>query len=1373
MMKTCPHPFLQMTKQTIWTFGIAVAVCLIPHTGSGQDLFFHKLTVEDGLSQNSVLCFAQDRQGYMWIGTSSGLNRFDSRTFKVFKERQNEPGSLSNDYILSLLNDSRDMLWVGTAGGLNVYDNRTGTFAQYMHAEGQPGSLSSNRILSLYEDRKGQIWIGTSKGLNLLSNPGGKNFEKIALATASDDPSGGEIRAIREDFRGDIWVSASNGVYRISRNFREFIIKKFNIGSAGKLQEDLTCTSIEEDEDRNLWFGTIGGGLFLFDESNSSFIAVANASSDKTRLPHDYIRRLKADGNRKLWIGTQEGLSVLDISTRILSSTFQHDPEDKNSLSQNSIYDIFLDRTGNIWTGTYYGGVSMSYAKKTPFKLIQASGKNNGLSNNVVSAIFGYDAKGLWFGSDGGGLNYLDQISGKFSHYKYNVKNPRSIGSNLVKTIFRDSAGRLWIGTHGGGLNLFDEKSGVFTRFKHAKGKNSISSNDVLNMIEDGDGIIWIGTENNGLNSFDWQKQEFSTYHPDSAGSFHLKASQIKSMIQDDPGNIWLGTEYGLFVKQRKSAGFRNYEHKFADGKTYPSSQMVGSLYLDLRQQIWVGTVTDGVYLIQPGEDKLLHFTTKDGLPSNNIKGMIEDNSGNIWITTDKGLCKCEPGYKNFVAFNVYDGLPGNDFNPNSFYRHSTGEIYVGGLNGIVHFMPERIEKNNTNSTIVFNALKIGNQVVDAVRFPEVLQTDISHTRGITLNHDQNDFSIDFRLLNYIKPSKNSYTYKLEGFDNDWIISTNGSATYTNLPTGTYRLQVKAANNDGIWAKNIAVMEVRVIPPLWASKGAYFLYCLISACIIYLLIRYFRIRLRYRQEQELQQYKLDFFTNISHEIRTRLTLIATPLETIQNENFPNDGARKKIQNIRKHTQKLATLVSELMDFRKAETGNLQLNCTITNLKLFLSETAQPLGDAAMEKGVRFEISLPQEEVSVHIDKSHFEKVIINLLTNAIKFTGNGGSVGISLDVQRNAAIISVWDTGIGISTANVRKLFTNYFQVSNEKSENTGYGIGLALSRSIVELHNGSIEVSSTLKKDNKEGYTVFRVKLPMQTNLNEPVGVIQTIPLDDVEKTSFADADIGKSSKPVLLIVEDNDDLREFMKDSLSTEFDIHESTDGKKGLSMAQELIPTLIISDIMMPEMDGLELCRCLKSDIRTSHIPVILLTAKSTINDQISGLEQNADAYVTKPFILALLISQIWNLINNRKHLQLALRNRYLKLSDTPVEEVMKDVFLEEIVSLIEGNLDNAAFSVSVLAKHAAMSQPVLYKKIKALTGMSVNDFIKSIRLKKASGLLLTRKHTIYEVAYMVGFSDRKYFSKEFRKTFGLSPTAFVERDAPADIDPKIL
>lgn len=1363
MTKTWPHPFLQKARQRSLAIAIAVATSLVPCTGNSQDLFFHKLTVEEGLSQNSVLCFAQDRQGYMWIGTSAGLNRFDSRSFKVFKKQQNEPGSLSNDYILSLLNDSRDMLWVGTAGGLNVYDNRTATFAQYHHTEGKPGSLNSNRILSLYEDRKGRIWVGTAKGLNFLSTPGGKNFEKIDLAAPANDPSGGEIRAIREDFRGNIWVSASNGVYRISRNFSEYIIKKFHIEAPGKLPEDLTCTSIEEDEDRNLWFGTIGAGLFLFDESNSTFDPVANASNDKTRLPHDYIRKLKADGNRKLWIGTQEGLSVLDIKTRSITSTFQHDPEDRNSLSQNSIYDIFLDRTGNIWTGTYYGGVSMAYAKKTPFKLIQASGKNIGLSNNVVSAIFGNDAKGLWFGSDGGGLNYLDQTSGKFSHYKYNVKNPRSIGSNLVKTIFRDSSGSLWIGTHGGGLNLFNEKSGEFTRFKHIKGRNSISSNDVLNMIEDNEGTLWIGTENNGLNSFDRQKQEFSTYHPDSAGNFHLEASQIKSMIQDLPGNIWLGTENGLFVKQKNAAGFRHYEHKFSDGKTYPSSQMVGSLYLDQRQQIWVGTVAHGIYLIQPGEDRLLNFTKKDGLPSNNIKGMIEDDAGNIWITTDKGLCKSEPGYQDFVAFNVYDGLPGNDFNPNSFYRHSTGEIYIGGLNGIVHFQPSEIQKNNSKSTIVFSSLKIGNDVVDALRFPQVLQTDISFASRITLNHQQNDFTIDFRLLNYIKPSKNTYVYKLEGFDNDWVISENGSATYTNLPTGTYRLQVKAANNDGIWANNTAMMEVRVNPPLWASKGAYFLYFLISAFFIYLLIRYFRIRVRYRQEQELQQYKLDFFTNISHEIRTRLTLIATPLETMQDMDLPNDGVRKQIQNIRKHTQKLSTLVSELMDFRKAETGNLQLNCAPTDLKAYLAETIQPFGDAAMEKGIRFEISLPEAEVSVLIDKAHFEKVITNLLTNAIKFTGEGGKLGISLDVQKNAAIISIWDTGIGISPANVRKLFTNYFQVSNEKSENTGYGIGLALSRSIVELHNGTIEVASTLKRENKEGYTVFRVKLPMQTTFYEQIGRDKTPTPDDIDKSALADTAIEKASKPVLLIVEDNDDLREFMKDSLSTYFDIHESSDGKMGLSMAQKLIPELIISDIMMPEMDGLELCRCLKSDMRTSHIPVILLTAKSTINDQISGLEENADAYITKPFNLTLLITQIKNLIENRKRLQLVLRNRYLKLNDTSNEEVMRDRFLEEIVLFIEGNLENAAFSVGVLAKHAAMSQPVLYKKIKALTGMSVNDFIKSIRLKKAAGLLQSKKHTIYEVAYMVGFSDRKYFSKEFKKAFGMSPTMYMERD----------
>lgn len=1311
-----------------------------------QSRLFHTLTVEDGLSQNAVLSFAQDRQGFMWIGTSSGLNRYDSRTFQVFKQQPGDSGSISGNNVSCLLVDHQDRLWAGTTNGVSRYNRQTGKFEHFLRSGGKnpPGS---NVVRCLTEDQRRQLWIGTSRGLFVYRE--GRPMEEIRLPASAGST---DIRAVREDVKGDIWVGAGEKVIRISQNFSERVFTVYPIEATGQTGEERFCTSLEEDEHHTLWMGTMGSGLFRFNEQAQRFEQVASALRFEARLPHDYIRRLRADRRGKLWIGTQQGLSELDLKTGRISS-HQHDPLNRYSLSQNSIYDVFTDQTGNLWIGTYYGGISLSYAQNTPFDLIQATGRADGLRSNVVSAILHEEGQGLWIGTDAGGVSFQQENSGKWFQYGYDPGNSRSLGSNLVKCIYKDKKNRIWIGTHGGGLNLLDADRRGFTRFKRNPGKaGTISSNDVMGVVEDEEGSLWLPTENNGLSRFDPEKKIFEVFHPDSAGVHHFPTLFLRSLLIDRSGNIWVASEGGLLLRKKGSRQFDYFNRQLKNGQRFPAREAVRSLYEDSRKQLWIGTANAGIFVLPSGEDTLLRYTLKEGLPSNNIKGMTEDVSGNMWITTDRGLCRYERQSRQFIPFTIHDGLPGNDFNMNSFYRRRDGRIFVGGLNGLIHFDPGSIQKNTRQDQIRFSQLRIGNLVVDPQTRPDILDREISGEQEIHVWHGDNVITVDFRLLNFIKPQKHQYLIRLEGFEKEWTLNQTGSVTYTNLPSGKYLLQVKAANNDGIWQPETATLALVVHPPFWASWWAYLIYISAAGYIAFIVIRYFWMEVKFRHQQQLQQYKIDFFTNISHEIRTQLTLIRAPLQALREEGVSESTRQLQLDTVEKHTAKLTEMVTELLDFRKAENGHLHLQLDVRPLWPLVREIAADFEAIAIKKGIDIQLNVRDEKLQAAIDPEQMRKVISNLISNALKFTDTGGKVGIELKRKEALAIIRIWDTGIGIEPKYFQNLFTNFFQVNDDRFQNTGYGIGLALAKRLLELQGGSIEVSSKARKTGHGGFTVFTIRLPIASSANDLTAEHSLIPV----------AEQMQREKPLVLVVEDHTDLRRFIADALSGDYELLEAGDGAEGWQSACDHIPDLIITDIMMPVMDGLELCRKVKQDIRTSHIPVLMLTAKATTDDQISGLETKADGYMVKPFDLRLLRSQVLNLIQNRMGLQQAYRHHYLASGkEDKTLPAIADPFLQQVVEVMEESMDDVDFTIAELAKKVMVSQPVLYKKIKALTGLSVNDFIKSLKMKKAAELLMEGKLNVSEIAYAVGYADRKYFSREFRKHFGKNPSAYTE------------
>ncbi|MFT3822289.1 MAG: two-component regulator propeller domain-containing protein [Chitinophagaceae bacterium] len=1327
------------------------------YSGTGQSLVFHHLGTENGLSQSSVLAMAQDSQGFMWFGTRSGLNKYDTRNFKVYKTSTASSQTLSNNYVLSLLADSRKHLWAGTVFGLNLYDAGNDVFRRFIKDSGTC-NLSHNTINCIYEDKAGHLWVGTANGLNMLTDLVKQRFINYYYSATTASIAGNDVRTIYEDHQRNLWVGTSKGLTRMSWHNGTVAFTSFGhlSGNAAGTGDDY-ITSITEDAQQVLWIGT-QHGLYRYDAATEHFIAFVPAGG----AIHNNVRKIVCDKEGRLWIGTLEGLSVLNTEDNTVS-TYQHDPENVQSIGQNSIYDIFRDANGSTWVGTYYAGVSVVYAHATSFTVYRESRLHPGISHNVVSAITEDEKHNLWIGTEGGGLNYFDRQRNQFTSYKNKSGDAGSISSNLVKAVYRDKNGLLWIGTHSGGLNVFNAATGRFQHYRHnAADPYSLSSDDVIAILEDSYGRLWIGTDRNGLNVLDRTTGRFEHYATDASGAFNICNDLIKTIYEDSHRRLWVGTGAGLILMNENG---KNTCITAREGDTTAlQSGFVNCIREDSNGNIWCGTYFGGLSMYHPDTKTFTTYQVKDGLPGNNIAGIVEDGQGYLWVSTDNGLSRFDIANRKFKNYNADDGIAANEFNYNSFYKDSKGQLFFGGYNGLTAFFPRNIDLNDYVAPVVFTSLKLFNKPVTVHGADALLARNITLTDAITFKYDQNIFTIDFALLNYIKPGKNKFAYKLEGFEKNWNYVIATSATYTNLPAGTYTFLVKGANNDGVWNETPARMEIKVLPPFWRTWWAWTLYVLVVAGLLFLLLRFFYMRALFRREHELHQFKLNFFTNISHEIRTHLTLITGPVEKLMLSKKDEEQTTRQLEHVKNNADRLLNLVSELMDFRRAETNNLPLHVSSHNLVGFVQDIYTAFLPVAAARSIQLIFTSDIKSADIYFDKQQLEKVFFNLLSNAIKFTPADGEINIHVQNSANAIAISITDNGKGIAPEHLSKLFVNFFQVHD--AGNTGYGIGLALSKSITELHKGTLAVQSKPAAGDQKGSTTFTVTLLKgDTHFNaeqlQPVLATGdrkiTVPVAENDVEALPASIVPVAEVPVVLLVEDNAEVRAFIRESLQDHYHILESVNGAEGWTTATEQLPDLVISDVMMAEMDGLTLCRQLKTDERTSHIPVILLTARTAHTAQVDGLQTGADVYITKPFSIEVLQLQVRNLLAARAAMRQKFSREITLQPRNTVVNTLDEQFLDRMIALVEEHMDNPDFGVAMVSEQVNMSQPVLYKKLKALTDMSVHDFIKSIRLKKAAQLLQQKQLTVYEVAYAVGYSDRKYFSREFKKQFGVAPS----------------
>lgn len=1363
-------------------------------------LSFDHYSSNNGLPQNSVLAIMQDDLGFLWMGTDDGLSRFDGYNFKTFKHSSDNPHSINNNVIRSISKDPNGYLWIGTeGGGINLFDPKTEYFFKFPLEFNESSGRFANKISSTYLDSKNRLWVGTQNdGVIMVSGFETGYVNDLALyastlhiqhfsrrnsalldnkiwSTSEDKnghiyigtleegafliPNGSDkieplsffrdqnlnaVKSFFESSTGDFWVGTEkNGVWRKLAGQSKFTA--FDLSSLPSIStnQELNITSFEEDSFGNILIGTLGHGLVSFNQQRGS-------------LMH-----------------------------------YQDDPMESKSLKGNSVYTIFKDNNEQIWLGMYSGeGLNKINSNQQSFTHYKFDPRENrGLSGRMVKSIFMDQEDNLWIGLFNGGMNVLPANEKTFLYF---TSKNSFLAHDNVQVIYQSKNGEIWIGSDGGGITVHNPKTKKSKYLKHISGqKNSLSKNEVWAITEDNNGIFWIGTANGGgLNKYNPHTGHFETF---IAGNETYKTpsfNDIRSLLVDSKNNLWIGTYGGGLNKLNLSTGTFEYFQSQKEQNTI-SHDIITSILEDRNGFIWVGTFGGGLNKINPLSNEIIIYREKDGLPSDVIKAILEDDAGQLWISTLNGLSAFDQKSGVFNNYKEADGLQSDEFNLGTAFKDRLGRLYFGGTNGFNSFLPERISQYPIPTTPILTKLKVLNEEVNigaTILGKTILDKQISFKDQISLSYQHNSFELEFASLNFNMQSKTKYQYYLEGYDQDWVNTDElrRFATYANLRPGKYLFHVRAFIDNTRNTSETKTIVIHVSPPWYKSSVAYLVYGILLLFLAFGIkkIISWRIklkndlrfeRLEKEKQEEINQLKLRFFTNISHELRTPLMLIKAPLEELEKEKYLSPMVSRQLDSIHSNTNRLLRLINQLLDFRKQETGNLNLTVRQVPIRSFIKEIFDSFHILAEQKQIAFKLKIEDDiPYALWFDPEQMEKVFFNLIYNAIKFTPNGGNISIEVKNESSLESVSfqVIDNGRGIEAENIDLIFDRFFQVHHKGDiHQAGTGIGLALSKNIVEIHQGQITVKSKpgvetvftiLLRTGFEHYDKSQLAHGITFSEDKYLTSVtnsKDIYLEDFPITSEREENKPLNSKKKLLLVEDNIDLLGLLKRALRNHFEIIEAKDGEEGLKLALEHKPDFIISDVMMPKIDGITLCKMLKENIETSHIPIILLTAKSSHINQLEGYESGADDYITKPFPIDLLILKIKNILDGRERFQKQFQ-LIPNLDSSKIKATSEDEkFLSQAIASVEQSIDNPDFQVHDLVKDIGMSRTLVFEKFKALIGQTPNDFIQTIRLKRAAQLLLETDYKISEIGYMVGYNNPKYFSKCFQKQFGNSPSTY--------------
>jgi signal transduction histidine kinase/ligand-binding sensor domain-containing protein/DNA-binding response OmpR family regulator len=1308
-------------------------------------LVFNNYTTEDGLSNNAAQCTYQDSRGWMWFGTIQGLNRFDGYKFLAYKPIPYDSLSMRGQSVRTIIEDSQGILWVGTANGaLNRFNRKENNFTRF---------LKGKSVNNLLIGPDGFLWVATSSGLFKFDTKTCIAKEYFTTTGMVNAKKHDDIKAMQFDNKGQLLVSTIAGVNVINVAQDKVIpLHLFPNQSDNERIQDIFA-----DKDGKIWFGTFNNGFYIYDpvtKTNEHYIP-------DPKLDRSFsVRSVCRDVNNNYWIGTRGGLYRYNRENNQFTR-FSHSEHESNSLSNNSVFDIKSDRKGDIWICTR-GGISYMVSEKQAFKYYRSFENDVKYLNDNEIYAFWYDKIGnIWIGTESGGINILNTNSGNFT---YLTRTSANLSSNTIKAFTEDKKGNLWVATYLGGVDVINIASRrVISNFHCvANDPASISDNKVWSILTDVNGNIWMGTDR-GLDC----------YHMDQKRLEHC--GQIVQNLAVH--NISEDLQHDLWISSYKKFIIYNVTSKARTVFDEPGR----SVFCDSKGRYWLTTFYKGIILFDKKKGPIKYYSEKDGLADNNTLCIEEDKAGNLWISTSNGLSKFDPEKETFQNYLKGDGLQSNQFNYGAAYKLPSGELAFGGVNGFNLFNPELIRDNNFESPLVFTDFRIFYKPVPISNSKDaILHEDISETRSIVIPHDKNVFMLEFAALNFAQTHKICYSYKLDGFDKDWIdVGHDHSAIYTNLNPGKYLFRVRVSNDNRIWSQNSLTLAIQVLPPFWATWWFKTGMIIFIGFILYVLVIFITNRNALRQQlilervqtkqvHELDLMKMKFFTNISHEIRTPLTLIIGPVEKMLQQKMADDELKTHLGMVNRNAHYLLKLVNQLLDFRKIESGNLKLELKNGNIIEFINAQVEAFTYMAQDKGVHLKIAAVEKEVFTFFDPDKVEKIIDNLLSNALKFTNRGGSVMVNISLvvddteeesgnnENRFVEVVVKDTGIGISESHLEKVFLRFFQ-SQSSSVNSGTGIGLALTRELVKLHHGRISVESKPGKGSR-----FTVLLPFIKDVQVPsVPVMENDIVVEENLTDSKDPEEDPSMK-ILLVVEDNLDVRLFIRSHFQPEYHVIEASDGKEGINMAFKTIPNVIISDIMMQGVDGIELCRKLKKDERTSHIPIILLSALTSKDSMLQGLGAGADDYISKPFDVYILRTKVENLLILRRSLQIKYSGEMVLQPQNVTISSPDGRFLKKAVELIEKNIEDPEFDSDKFSLELGVSRVQLYRKLNALTGLTVREFIRDIRLKRAGQLLVQNTMNISDVAYATGFRDLSHFRKCFRQEFGMSASEYVEK-----------
>lgn len=1319
------------------------------------------LDISDGLSNNSVTTIYQDSEGFMWFGTYDGLNRYDGYNFKVYRNRINDKNSLSFNTIYNIEGDSKKNIWVGGSNGACVFDRRESIFHPIEYVSNTNKTQILKDVIHQIRSVSKDLVLVASQNFGLLVYEDGlligKPIELEQLNSKNAKSSYNATVLENDSKNASCWVYVRNvGICKYS-----YHSKKLNI--VHPLSMEVVCMKLSSDG--TLWLGT-DEGLYSFD-INSNSLSGNYLTNSCT------VTDILIDKKKELW-ATTDGCGiykVLDKNKKAIPFNFANG---KQFVKSNSIWSLHEDIAGNKWIGTLRGGISMIGNNPKYFKNIKYNVKDNEPAENFILSFCEDEKKNLWIGTDGAGLKYWNRKSNTYTNFSNSAGSVHKISSNFITSIIRDNNNEIWLSTWAGGVNRINPVTNTVTHFSCYNPFTKQIEKNIWFVYKDSNGNVWASATNEGsLYFFDRAKNSFVL--------FDKTIDNLQCLIETSDGKLWGGNYTSLFAIDKGSGKHK----KIAIGNP------IRSIHEDKDKNLWLGTQEGGLLLFDRKTNKFKRLTTDDGLPSNTILRMLEDKGGNLWMSTYNGICRFDKKRKTFRNFSVNDGLQSNQFSFNAGLKLSTGEFLFGGINGFNSFFPEDIKEFNQKNSLLLTDFYVNNQPIEESKNELISDWDSGRIKEVDLPYDQTTLSIEFVALNYNNADKINYAYYLEGWDDQWnYVGQSRKANYAKLSEGTYVFKVKTTNFRGGWNKEESLITVKVSPPWYRSWWAYTFYLLAGAGIIYGYIKYNKNKekLKYKvkiaelervKEKEIAEKQSSMFTYISHEFRTPLSLIINPLKkVIQKGNVENSTSISDLVIAHRNARRLLSLVDQLLLFRKAENDGDELRMSIINVNNLCYEVYQYFVNQAREKKIDYTFQIPEHNIEIIGDYEKIEISLFNLMSNAFKYTPIGGAITLILAETEIEAVIEITDSGDGIAKNDLDTIFEKFKQVNSKApvGGSTGFGIGLFIVKYFVEKHKGTVSCDSEIGKGSVFKLTFLKGQdhfedLQISTVAPKMSPLVEELMADDTEELielpaiGALDNELHKvmlTNKRTLLIIDDNADIRNYLIRLFSETHIIYSADNGEEGLKLTKKHMPDLVISDIAMDVMDGLELCRKIKENSSLSHIPVVLLTASKNPETHLQGISDGADDYITKPFDDDLLVARVESLLKSRSNLRTYFLDSITLKENTQKVPAEYQEILKKCIDIIEANIHKRDFTIKNFAAEMGMSHRTLYTKIKIISGQTLNAFIRSIRIRRAAMLMLTENMNIAQASVEVGFEDPKYFRQQFVKLFGMTPSEYIKK-----------